>query len=44
MARNEKTSKRIAAKASKLGKHPNKNVRQVAMSALTQAPDKKKKR
>lgn len=44
MARNEKTSKRVASKASKLMSHPSKRVRSVAASALTQAPDRKKKR
>jgi hypothetical protein len=44
MAKNEKTSKSVASKASKLLKDPNssKNVKTVAASALTQAPDKKK--
>lgn len=42
MARNEKTSKSVASKASKLLRtSKSKNVRSVAASALTQAPDKK---
>jgi len=45
MARNEKTSKSVAKKASKLLRtSKSKAVRSVAGSALTQAPDKKKKR
>jgi len=45
MARNEKTSKRVASKASRLlRKSKSKAVRSVAASALTQAPDRKKKR
>lgn len=45
MAKNEKTSKKIASIASKLLKNPrsSKDVKSVAASALTQAPDKKKK-
>jgi hypothetical protein len=44
MANNEKTSKRVASKASKLLRNPKspKDVKSVAGSALTQAPDKKK--
>lgn len=44
MARNEKTSKKVASKASKLLKSPrtSKAVKSVAGSALTQAPDRKK--
>ena len=44
MARNEQTSKRVATKASKLLRDPKtpSNVKSVAASALTQAPDKKK--
>ncbi|MCF8241717.1 MAG: hypothetical protein K9J16_10055 [Melioribacteraceae bacterium] len=44
MARNEKTSKRVATKASKLLRNPksSKTVKSVAASALTQRPDKKK--
>ena len=44
MAKNEKTSKQVASKASKLLRNPNtpKNVKSVAGSALTQAPDRKK--
>jgi len=46
MARNEKTSKPVASKASKLLRNPktSKSVKSVAASALTQAPDRKKKR
>lgn len=46
MARNEKTSKRVASKASKILRDPksSKTAKSVAASALTQAPDKKKKR
>ena len=44
MARNEKTSKRVASKASKLLRNPksSKTVRSVSASALTQAPDRRK--
>ena len=43
MARNERTSKRVASKAGKLlGKsRTSKTVKSVAASALTQAPDKR---
>ena len=43
MARNERTSKPVASKASKLLSNPKtpKAVKSVAASALTQAPDKK---
>ena len=46
MARNEKTSKTVASKASKLlrSKKTSKAVKSVAASALTQAPDRKKKK
>ena len=46
MARNEKTSKRVGTKASKLlrSKSTPKNVKSVADSALTQRPDRKKKK
>lgn len=46
MAKNEKTSKRVGTKASKLLKKKNapKDVKSVAGSALTQRPDKKKKK
>jgi hypothetical protein len=46
MARNEKTSKRIATKASKLLNDPksSKPVKSVAASALTQAANKPKKK
>jgi len=45
MAKNEQTSKRVASKAGKLLSNPKtpKIVKSVAASALTQAPDKKKK-
>ncbi len=44
MPKNEKTSKRVASKASKLLKNPksSKAVKSVAASALTQTRDKKK--
>ena len=44
MARNERTSKKVASKASKLLKSSKSSntVKSVAASALTQAPDKKK--
>ena len=44
MARNEKTSKKVASKAAKLlrSKKTSKAVKSVAGSALTQAPDKRK--
>ncbi len=46
MSRNERTSKKVASKASKLLSNPKtpKNVKSVAASALTQAPNKKKKK
>lgn len=45
MAKNEKTSKKVARKASKLlRKSRSKKVRSVSASALTQAPDKRKRR
>jgi hypothetical protein len=46
MARSEKTSKRVATKASKLlrSKKTSKDVRSVAASALTQRPNRKKKK
>lgn len=45
MSSNERTSKSIASKASKLLSNPNtpKAVKSVAASALTQAPNKGKK-
>lgn len=45
MAKNERTSRRVASKASKLLANPksSKAVRSVAASALTQAPDRKGK-
>jgi hypothetical protein len=45
MAKNEKTSSKVASIASRLLSSPKspKAVRRVAASALTQAPDKKKK-
>ena len=44
MAKNEKTSAKVASKASKLLRNPKSSpiVKSVAASALTQAPDKKK--
>ncbi len=44
MSKNEKTSGKVASKASKLLSNPStpKSVKSVAASALTQAPDKKK--
>jgi len=44
MSKNEKTSKLVASKASKLLSDPksSKTVKSVAASALTQRPDKKK--
>jgi hypothetical protein len=46
MAKNEKTSARVATEASKVMKDPKstKMEKSVAASALTQAPDKKKKK
>lgn len=43
MAKNEQTSKRVASIASALLRNPKtpKNVKTVAASVLTQAPDKK---
>jgi len=43
MARNERTSKSVASKASKILSNPksSKAAKSVAASALTQAPDKK---
>jgi hypothetical protein len=45
MARNEKTSKKVASKAGKLLRSPksSKPTKSVAGSALTQAPDKKRR-
>ena len=45
MAKNEKTSKRVASEAAKILRDPNstKAERRVAGSALTNTPDKKKK-
>jgi hypothetical protein len=44
MPRNERTSKSVASKASKLLSNPKtpKKVKSVAASALTQAPNRKK--
>ena len=44
MAKNEKTSSKVASAASKILRNPNstKAQKSVAASALTQAPDKKK--
>ena len=45
MSRNERTSKSVARKASKLMRTSrSKNVRSVAASALTQAPSRRKKK
>ena len=46
MARNEKTSKSVASKAAKILRDPkaSKAAKSVAGSALTQAPDHKKKK
>jgi len=46
MGKNEKTSPKVASTASKLLKNPksSKDVKSVSGSALTQAPDKKKKK
>ena len=46
MAKNEKTSKKVASEASKVLRDPKstKIEKSVAASALTQAPDKKKKK
>jgi len=46
MARNEKTSKRVASKASKILRDPKstKAEKSVAGSALTQAPNRRKKK
>ena len=46
MAKNEKTSKSVASKASKILKDPKSTQAQksVAASALTQVPDKKKRK
>jgi hypothetical protein len=46
MAKNEKTSSKVAAIASKLLSNPKTplDIKRVAASALTQAPDKRKKK
>ncbi len=46
MVRNEKTSKKVASKAAKLLRNPKtpKNIKSIAGSALTQAPNKKKRK
>jgi hypothetical protein len=46
MAKNEKTSKSVASKAAKVLSNPKstKAEKSVAASALSQAPDKKKKK
>ena len=46
MGRNERTSRRVGTKASKLlrSKSTSKNVKSVAASALTQRPDRKRKK
>lgn len=45
MAKNERTSKSVASKASKILRSPtaSKAMKSVAASALTQAPDKRKR-
>lgn len=44
MSKNEKTSQKVARKASKQLKHgKTKSIRSVAGSALTQAPNRKRK-
>lgn len=46
MAKNEKTSKSVASKAAKILRNPKstKVQKSVAASALTQAPDRRKKK
>ena len=46
MAKNERTSKKVASKAAKLLSNPksSKAVKSVAASALTQAPDKNRRK
>ena len=46
MAKNERTSQAVAAKASKILKDPksSKAMKSIAASALTQAPDRKKRK
>ena len=46
MAKNERTSKSVASKAAKLLSNPksSKAVKSVAASALTQAPDRRRKK
>jgi hypothetical protein len=46
MAKNEKTSKRVGSMASKIlrDKKSSKAIKSVAASALTQRPDKRKKK
>jgi hypothetical protein len=46
MAKNERTSKSVATKASKVLADPrsSKAMKSIAASALTQAPDRRKKR
>ncbi len=46
MAKNERTSKAIASKASKILTDPksSKAMKSIAASALTQAPDRKKRK
>lgn len=46
MAKNEKTSKSVASKAAKILSNPksSKAAKSVAGSALTQAPDRKKRK
>lgn len=46
MSKNERTSKSVATKAAKVLKDPSssKAMKSIAASALTQAPDKKKRK
>ncbi len=46
MAKNERTSKAVAAKASKILSDPksSKAMKSIAASALTQSPDRKKRK
>lgn len=46
MSRNEKTSRKVASKAAKILSNPrsSKAAKSVAGSALTQAPDRKRRR
>jgi hypothetical protein len=46
MAKNERTSKSVATKAAKVLRNPKstKGMKSIAASALTQAPDRKKRK